>query len=82
MQYPPRRLTDRNGNLVDDAKVGATILETVPPREVRDECAYDLVHFDLDTQNSKDQGQKLTCPTLLHRRLTLSPTGLQSYLEI
>lgn len=55
MQYPPRRRTDINGNLLDGAKVGATILETVPPREVRNQCAYDLVHFDLDTQNSKDQ---------------------------
>lgn len=76
MQYPPRRLTDSNGNLVDNAKVGAIILETVPPTEVRDECAYDLVHFDLDTQNSKNQQQNLTHPRFLHSRLTLSPAGL------
>lgn len=53
MQYPPRRLRDIHGRLVDSAEVGPTVLETVPLRETRHDCAYDLVHFDLDTQNSK-----------------------------
>lgn len=53
MQYPPRRMVARNGVTIDDAEIGPPIPEVVPPRDLQDDCAYDLVHFDLDPQNGK-----------------------------
>lgn len=60
MQYPPRRLRSLNGNLLDDQEVGTPIPEVVPSERLRDGSAYDLVHFDLDPQNSKDQYTKIS----------------------
>lgn len=51
MQYPPRRRVDPSGADVWLDEVGDDLEEELPQAGM--DIGYDLVHFDLDTQNGK-----------------------------
>lgn len=51
MQYPPRRQVDSNGGEAWLDAVGQDLNEQLPNADRH--IGYDMVHFDLDVQNSK-----------------------------
>lgn len=55
MQYPPRLSTDPSGLFkLNSTAIGPDVLEEIPS-SIMAQCVsrYDLIHFDLDPQNSE-----------------------------
>lgn len=53
--YPPRLLTTNDGNQPQKDEIGPEVLETIPVERNKMNSMYNMIHFDLDPQNSKKQ---------------------------